>query len=120
MNVKECLRNFKLISMIQVDLNYFNNIAPMVFKDPTIYKSLQSDAQFVNQIGGTIFNYFNQSDPASHSIWIEALKAGLVTAINDVNIVKNLTPKDTQYANDLIVVLDEMLADYQAIQNIFS
>lgn len=118
MDIQTCLTNFKLISSTQVDLSYFNNIAPMVFKDPSVYAAIQSDVQFINQIGSTIYNYFNQKDPESQKIWIAALKTGLSTAIVDANGLIALIPEGVPAGADLKIVLQEFIADCQAIQAI--
>ena len=118
MDIQTCMTDFKLIANTQVDLNYFNSIAPLVFKNPSEYASVQSNIQFINQIGGTIFNYFNQKDPASQKIWYQALGAGLGTAVADATKMIAVIPTDTQSGSDLISVLQEFISDCQAIQKI--
>ena len=56
------LNDLKLITSTQVDLSYFNSLVSSVFDDPSIYASIQSDVQFINQIGGQLFNYFTRSE----------------------------------------------------------
>ena len=45
------LNDLKLITSTQVDLSYFNNLVSSIFSDPGIYANIQSDVQFINQIG---------------------------------------------------------------------
>jgi len=118
MDIQTCLTDFKLISNTQVDLNYFNSVAPMVFKDPSVYTNIQSDVQFINQMGATLFNHFNQKDPASQKIWYDALKTGLNTAIVDATSVIALIPSSDPHAADLATVLQIFISDCQAIQKI--
>ena len=118
MDIQTCLTDFKLISNTQVDLNYFNSVAPMVFKDPSVYANIQSDVQFINQIGATLFNYFNQKDPASQHIWYEALKTGLTTAIADATGIIAIIPQDTVQGQDLKSILQEFISDCQVIQKV--
>ena len=57
-DISSNLNDLKLITSTQVDLSYFNSLVSSVFSDPTIYANIQSDVQFINQIGGQLFNYF--------------------------------------------------------------
>ena len=118
LDVETCLKNFKLISITQIDLSYVMNISPMVFKDPKVYANIQSDIQFINQIGTQLFNYFNQKDPSEQKIWYQALATGLTTAIADANALILLIPAGTTYGEDLKTVLLVLIDDYKAIQAI--
>ena len=88
------LNDLKLITSTQVDLSYFNSLVSSVFSDPTIYANIQSDVQFINQIGGQLFNYFTASDPSTQKIWYVALKSGLTESINDANNLIDKIPQD--------------------------
>lgn len=115
MDIQTSLKSFKLISATQVDLTYFNSIAPQVFSDSKPYSVIQSDVQFINQIGATLFNYFNQQSPESQRIWFQALKTGLETTLSDIEAFIPLIPTDKAAREDLIAVLTVLKADCQAI-----
>ena len=109
------LNDLKLITSTQVDLSYFNSLASSVFSDPSIYASIQSDVQFINQIGGQLFNYFSASDPNTQKIWYVALESGLNQSINDANNLISKVPLDNPKGADLTTVLNIFIADCQAI-----
>jgi len=109
------LNDLKLITSTQVDLSYFNSLASSVFDDPGIYASIQSDVQFINQIGGQLFNYFSASDPNTQKIWYVALKSGLNQSINDANNLIGKIPLENPKGADLTVILNVFIADCQAI-----
>lgn len=109
------LNDLKLITSTQVDLSYFNSLASSVFDDPTIYASIQSDVQFINQIGGQLFNYFTASDPNTQKIWYVALKSGLNQSIDDANDLISKIPLENPKGGDLTVILNVFIADCQAI-----
>jgi len=115
LDINSCLRNFKSVYITQIDLSYFLQIAPLVFKDQTVYAKIKSDVQFVNQIGTQLFNYFNQKSTEEQTIWYESLKNGVNTSIADANAVKALIPPEDTHAADLNVILDAFIADYQTI-----
>ena len=116
LDVATCLKDFKLVSLTQIDLSYVMNIAPMVFQDKKVYANIQSDIQFINQIGTQLFNYFNQKDSSEQKIWYQALATGLNTAIADANAVISIIPAGTPYGDDLKTVLLVLIEDYKAIQ----
>ena len=109
------LNDLKLITSTQVDLSYFNSLASNVFSDPSIYANIQSDVQFINQIGGQLFNYFSASDPNTQKIWYVALASGLNQSINDANNLIGKIPQDNPKVTDLTVILNVFIADCQAI-----
>ena len=109
------LNDLKLITSTQVDLSYFNSLAGSVFSDPGIYANIQSDVQFINQIGGQLFNYFTASDPSTQKIWYVALASGLTQSINDANNLISKIPQDAPKGADLTTVLNIFIADCQAI-----
>ena len=112
------LNDLKLITSTQVDLSYFNSLAGSVFSDPSIYANIQSDVQFINQIGGQLFNYFTASDPSTQKIWYVALKSGLTQSINDANNLISKIPQDVPKGADLTTVLNIFITDCQSIQKI--
>ena len=109
------LNDLKLITSTQVDLSYFNSLVSSVFSDPSIYASIQSDVQFINQIGGQLFNYFTASDPNTQKIWYVALASGLTQSINDANDLISKIPQDVPKGSDLTTVLNIFITDCQAI-----
>ncbi len=109
------LNDLKLITSTQVDLSYFNSLVSSVFSDPSIYASIQSDVQFINQIGGQLFNYFTASDPNTQKIWYVALKSGLNQSIDDANDLISKIPQDVPKGADLTTVLNIFITDCQAI-----
>ena len=112
------LNDLKLITSTQVDLSYFNSLVSSVFSDQSIYANIQSDVQFINQIGGQLFNYFTASDPNTQKIWYVALKSGLTQSINDANNLISKIPQDNPKGADLTVILNVFIADCQSIQKI--
>ena len=112
------LNDLKLITSTQVDLSYFNSLVSSVFDDPSIYANIQSDVQFINQIGGQLFNYFSASDPNTQKIWYVALKSGLTQSINDANNLIGKIPQDNPKGADLTTVLNIFITDCQSIQKI--
>jgi len=112
------LNDLKLITGTQVDLSYFNSLASSVFSDPGIYANIQSDVQFINQIGGQLFNYFTAADPNTQKIWYVALKSGLTQSINDANNLISKIPQDVPKGADLTTVLNIFITDCQSIQKI--
>ncbi len=109
------LNDLKLITSTQVDLSYFNSLVSSVFSDPSIYASIQSDVQFINQIGGQLFNYFTAADPSTQKIWYVALASGLNQSINDANNLISKIPLDNPKGADLTTVLNIFITDCQAI-----
>ncbi len=109
------LNDLKLITSTQVDLSYFNSLAGSVFSDPSIYANIQSDVQFINQIGGQLFNYFTASDPNTQKIWYVALASGLTHSINDAKDLISKIPQEDPKGTDLTTVLNVFIADCQAI-----
>ena len=77
--------------------------------------NIQSDVQFINQIGGQLFNYFTASDPSTQKIWYVALKSGLTQSINDANNLISKIPQEDPKGADLTVILNVFIADCQAI-----
>jgi len=114
-DISSNLNDLKLITSTQVDLSYFNSLASSVFSDPSIYANIQSDVQFINQIGGQLFNYFSASDPSTQKIWYVALKSGLTESINDANNLISKIPQEDPKGADLTTVLNIFIADCQAI-----
>ncbi|RTK93881.1 MAG: hypothetical protein EKK61_00525 [Rickettsiales bacterium] len=112
------LNDLKLITSTQVDLSYFNSLVGAVFSDPSIYASIQSDVQFINQIGGQLFNYFTASDPNTQKIWYVALKSGLNQSIDDANDLISKIPLENPKGADLTTVLNIFITDCQSIQKI--
>jgi len=119
-DISSNLNDLKLITSTQVDLSYFNSLASNVFSDPSIYANIQSDVQFINQIGGQLFNYFSASDPSTQKIWYVALKSGLTESINDANNLIGKIPQDNPKGADLTTVLNIFIADCQAIGKIIT
>jgi hypothetical protein len=109
------LNDLKLITSTQVDLSYFNSLVSSVFSDPSIYASIQSDVQFINQIGSQLFNYFTASDPNTQKIWYVALASGLNQSINDANNLISKIPPENPKGSDLTTVLNIFITDCQAI-----
>ena len=114
-DISSNLNDLKLITSTQVDLSYFNSLASSVFSDPGIYANIQSDVQFINQIGGQLFNYFTASDPSTQKIWYVALKSGLTQSINDANNLISKIPQENPKGADLTTVLNIFITDCQAI-----
>lgn len=112
------LNDLKLITSTQVDLSYFNSLVSSIFSDPGIYANIQSDVQFINQIGGQLFNYFTASDPSTQKIWYVALKSGLTQSINDANNLISKIPPENPKGADLTTVLNIFITDCQSIQKI--
>ena len=117
-DISSNLNYLKLITSTQVDLSYFNSLASSVFSDPGIYASIQSDVQFINQIGGQLFNYFTASDPSTQKIWYVALASGLTQSINDATNLISKIPQEDPKGADLTVILNVFIADCQAIAKI--
>jgi len=117
-DISSNLNDLKLITSTQVDLSYFNSLVSSVFSDPSIYASIQSDVQFINQIGGQLFNYFTASDPSTQKIWYVALKSGLNQSIDDANNLIGKIPQDAPKGADLRVILNVFITDCQSIQKI--
>lgn len=112
------LDNLKLVTATQIDLSYFNSIVGYVFKDPSIYASVTSDVQFINQIGGQLFNYFSNQDPATQKVWYIALASGCNQTILDATNLITQIPADNPKGSDLAVVLNILINDCQSIQKI--
>jgi hypothetical protein len=119
-DVATSLNDLKLITSTQVDLSYFNSLASQVFSDPGMYANIQSDVQFINQIGGQLFNYFSNPDPSTQKIWYVALASGLSQSITDANNLIAKIPADNPKKTDLTTVLNTFIADCQAIQKMTS
>ena len=117
-DISSNLNYLKLITSTQVDLSYFNSLASSVFSDPGIYANIQSDVQFINQIGGQLFNYFTASDPNTQKIWYVALASGLTQSINDATNLISKIPQEDPKGADLTVILNVFIADCQAIAKI--
>lgn len=117
-DISSNLNYLKLITGTQVDLSYFNSLASSIFSDPGIYANIQSDVQFINQIGGQLFNYFTASDPSTQKIWYVALKSGLTQSINDANNLIGKIPQEDPKGADLTTVLNVFIVDCQAIAKI--
>jgi len=117
-NVSTLLSDLKLVNNTQVDLSYFNSLAPQVFSTPSTYSTIPSDIQFINQMGGQLFNYFSNPDPSTQKIWYIALGAGLTQAITDANNLIAQIPSTAPAGADLTTVLDIFIGDCQAIQKI--
>jgi hypothetical protein len=115
LNIDDCLKNFKIIYITQIDLSYFLQIAPSVFKDTSIYANVKSDVQFINNIGTQLFNYFNQKETEEQGIWYQSLKNGVDKAIIDIINVRELIPVDSEHGADLIAVIDTFILDYNNI-----
>ena len=112
------LNDLKLVTSTQVDLSYFNSLASQVFSDPNVYANIQADVQFINQIGGQLFNYFSNPDPNTQKIWYVALASGLTQSIVDANNLIERIPYENPKGPDLTAVLNIFIADCQAIQKI--
>ena len=80
--------------------------------------NIQSDVQFINQIGGQLFNYFSNTDPDTQKIWYVALASGLTQSITDANNLIAKIPSENPKGPDLTTVLNIFIADCQAIQKI--
>jgi len=117
-NVTTSLNDLKLVTSTQVDLSYFNSLANQVFSNPTVYANIQSDIQFINQIGGQLFNYFSNPDPSTQKIWYVALASGLTQSITDANSLITQIPSGSAAGPDLTTVLNIFIADCQAIQKV--
>ena len=117
-DITRSLNELKLITSTQVDLSYFNSLVGQVFSDPSVYANIQSDVQFINQIGGQLFNYFSNTDPDTQKIWYVALASGLTQSIADTNALIAQIPADKPKGPDLTAVLNIFIADCQAIQKI--
>jgi len=112
------LKHLKIITNIQVDLSYFNVLAEQVFNDKSLYANIQSDVQFINQIGGLLFNYFTDSDPNTQKIWYIALASGLIHSINDANNLISKIPLENPKGADLAAILNVFITDCKAISKI--
>ena len=117
-DIAQNLSNLKKVVETQVDLSYFNSIVGQVFSDPKIYANIQSNVQFINQIGGQLFNYFSSPDPNAQKIWYVALASGLTQSIADANNLIARIPSENPKGPDLTAVLNIFIADCQAIQTI--
>lgn len=118
--ITRSLNELKLITSTQVDLSYFNSLVGQVFSDSSVYANIQSDVQFINQIGGQLFNYFSNPEPSTQKIWYVALASGLSQSITDANNLIAKIPSDNSRGTDLTTVLNIFIADCQAIQKIIS
>ncbi len=118
--ITRSLNELKLITSTQVDLSYFNSLVGQVFSDSSVYANIQSDVQFINQIGGQLFNYFSNPEPSTQKIWFVALASGLSQSITDANNLIAKIPSDNSRGTDLTTVLNIFIADCQAIQKIIS
>lgn len=114
-DINTYLTNFKAVYLTQVDLSYFLQIAPLVFKDQTTYSNIKSDVQFINQIGAAVFNYFNQRNPEEQKIWFESLINGLNQGIADANALIALVPAGDPNAANLIILLNVFITDFNSI-----
>jgi len=114
-DIQKSLTDLKVITSTQVDLSYFNSLVSSVFSDPSIYASIQSDVQFINQIGGQLFNYFTAADPSTQKIWYVALASGLNQSINDANNLISKIPPENPKGADLTIILNVFITDCQAI-----
>jgi len=94
---------------------FFHTGPSSVFSDQSIYANIQSDVQFINQIGGQLFNYFAASDPSTQKIWYVALASGLTQSINDANNLISKIPPENPKGSDLTTVLNIFITDCQAI-----
>jgi len=110
------LKDLKIITTTQVDLSYFNILVGQIFSDPSIYASIQSDVQFINQIGSQLFNCFSNPDPNTQKIWYIALESGLTQSINDANNLISKIPSGNPKGADLTTVLNVFITDCQLIQ----
>ena len=110
------LKDLKIITTTQVDLSYFNILVGQVFSDPSIYANIQSDVQFINQIGSQLFNCFSNPDPNTQKIWYIALESGLIQSINDANNLISKIPSGNPKGTDLTTVLNAFITDCQLIQ----
>lgn len=110
------LKDLKIITTTQVDLSYFNILVGQVFSDPSIYANIQSDVQFINQIGSQLFNCFSNPDPNTQKIWYIALESGLTQSINDANNLISKIPSGNPKGADLTTVLNVFITDCQLIQ----
>ena len=117
-DITRSLNELKLITSIQVDLSYFNSLVDQVFSDPSVYANIQSDVQFINQIGGQLFNYFSNPEPSTQKIWYVALASGLTQSIADANSLITQIPTDNPKGADLSAILNVFISDCQAIQKI--
>ena len=117
-DVATTLTDLKLVTSTQVDLSYINSLASQVFSDQKAYANIQSNVQFINQIGGQLFNYFSNPDPSTQKIWYVALAAGLTQSISDTNALITQIPADKPKGPDLKDILNIFIADCQAIQKI--
>lgn len=118
MEIQNCLKNVKLLSALQVDISYFNNVASQVFKDPKQYSVLVSDVQFINQIGLTLFNYFGQQDPNSQRLWYQSLVNGLTQSIKDAEGLVSNIPADSEQGNLVKTILDTFINDCKVLESI--
>ena len=118
-NIASSLNDLKLITSTQVDLSYFNSLAAEVFSNPSMYVNIQSDVQFINQMGGQLFNYFNSTEVSIQKIWYVAFASGLSQSITDANNLITQIPAGSPTGPDLTTVLNTFVADCQAIQKIF-
>lgn len=118
-NIASSLNDLKLITSTQVDLSYFNSLAAEVFSNPSMYANIQSDVQFINQMGGQLFNYFNSTEVSIQKIWYVAFASGLSQSITDANNLITQIPAGSPKGPDLTTVLNTFVADCQAIQKIF-
>lgn len=117
-DINNNLNDLKLITSTQLDLSYFNSLVKDVFTDSTIYANIQADVQFINQIGGQIFNYFTGSDPKTQQVWFIALASGIKKSINDANSLIGKIPADHPKRSDLTVILNVLISDCQSIEKI--
>ena len=114
-SVSEKLKNSKLVGVTQVDFSFFNAIAPQVFADKSIYECVGNDIAFISQMGNQLFNYFNEADPSSQKLWYDALKLGCNSCVANCNTLITQIPQDKPKGPDAKVVLQELIADCQAI-----
>ena len=83
-----------------------------------IYATIQSDAGFINQVAGQLFNYFSNPNPITEKIWYVALASGLAQSIIDANNLISKIPHGNPKGAELGVILNVFIEDCKAIEKI--
>ncbi|MCE2731238.1 MAG: hypothetical protein LW599_04020 [Rickettsiaceae bacterium] len=110
------LPNLKIVTQTQVDLLYFNSVVAQVFSQPSIYASIPSDVQCVNQNGSYLFGYYSPANPETQKAWYLALQSSTTQTIEDSNNLIAQVPEGAPKGSDLITILNTLITDCHSIQ----
>ena len=110
------LPNLKIVTQTQVDLSYFNSVVAQVFSQPSIYASIPSDVQCINQNGSYLFGYYSPTNPETQKAWYLALQSSTTQTIQDSNNLISQVPEGASKGPDLITILNTLITDCYSIQ----